>query len=569
MNIVSNLKTATKIYSLIVFMALFLLGVGFTGLYSARTLSNEIAIMYGERLTPIQLLGEVRLISKDSESKLLEIILTTDPVKQQAIIGYIQDNTSKINQLQEEYKQTHLDSYEREKLEELERELTGYRKARQDIIKLATSGKQTEAFELYVASNPVFSKSTELRRELIDYNKKLAEESNARGLSDASLVEKLIFGITSCTIILAGIFGWLIVRVIAMPLSEMVEHVREVAQGNFTQRLNRCSKDEIGQLGTEFNAMIENLRRLISQVTETSEQVAASSEELTASADQSAQAAHQVANAITNVAQGSELQFKSLGQTLATIEKMSSNIEQIASNANSVAASSDRTAHAAQGGSKAVNTVISQMERIAKTVHDSAVVVSALGARSQEIGQIVGTISNIAGQTNLLALNAAIEAARAGEQGKGFAVVAEEVRKLAEQSQEAAKHIAILISEIRNDTDKAVVSMREGTKEVEVGAQVVHTAGEKFQEIVSLIDHVSDQVKGISASIEEMAASGSQIVVAIRDIDRTGKDILGRTQTVSAGTEEQSAAMEEIVSASQALAKMAEELRAAAARFQI
>ena len=183
------------------------------------------------------------------------------------------------------------------------------------------------------------------------------------------------------------------------------------------------------------------------------------------------------------------------------------------------------------------------MGQIEQTVTRSSSVVAKLGERSKEIGQIVDTISGIAGQTNLLALNAAIEAARAGEQGRGFAVVAEEVRKLAEQSQGAAKQIAGLIGEIRNDTDSAVVAMNEGTKEVRIGTEVVNNAGQSFRDIYTSVSDVTGQVREISAAIEQMAAGSQQIVSSVKEIDVISKDTSAQAQTVSAATEEQSASM--------------------------
>jgi len=181
----------------------------------------------------------------------------------------------------------------------------------------------------------------------------------------------------------------------------------------------------------------------------------------------------------------------------------------------------------------------------------------------------VDTISGLAGQTNLLALNAAIEAARAGEQGRGFAVVAEEVRKLAEQSQDAAKKIAELIGEIQEDTDKAVVAMTDGTREVKTGAEVVNAAGSAFKEIADLVTQVSSQVKEISAAIQQMASGSQQIVAAVKRIDGLSKKSASESQTVSAATEEQLASMEEIANSSEALAKLAQDLQAAVAKFHV
>lgn len=174
------------------------------------------------------------------------------------------------------------------------------------------------------------------------------------------------------------------------------------------------------------------------------------------------------------------------------------------------------------------------MDSIESTVDHSAQVVANSGEKSQEIGQIVDTISAIADQTNLLALNPAIEAARAGEQGRGFAVVAEEVRHLAEQSQEAAKQIAELIRGIQTDTTKAVETMGKGTQEVKTGSQIVDEAGRSFKSIVELIGQVSQQVQAISTATEEQAAS-----------------------------------MEEIAASSETLARMAEKLQAEVSKFKI
>lgn len=235
----------------------------------------------------------------------------------------------------------------------------------------------------------------------------------------------------------------------------------------------------------------------------------------------------------------------------------------------SVTVVSTKAAAAAQHGEKAIESAISQMSSIEKTVMDSASVVIKLGDRSKEIGQIVSAISAIAGQTNLLALNAAIEAARAGEQGRGFAVVAEEVRKLAEQSQEASQQITNLITEIQVDTDKAVLAMEAGTREVKIGTEVVTTASSSFMEIISSIDQVSTQINTVSSAVRQMAGGSQEIVSVIKKIEDVTKNTADQAQMVSAASQEQSAAMEEIAASSQTLAKLAQNLQGEIAKFTI
>ena len=168
-----------------------------------------------------------------------------------------------------------------------------------------------------------------------------------------------------------------------------------------------------------------------------------------------------------------------------------------------------------------------------------------------------------------MALNAAIEAARAGEQGRGFAVVAEEVRKLAEQSQEAAKKIAELISDIQVDTERAVVAMQTGTKEVKTGAEVVNLAGGAFREIANLVVQVADQVETSSKAMDKMVAESQRIVTASEQINQISSKSAGEAQSVSAATEEQLASMEEIASSSQALAQLAQDLQQEVAKFKV
>lgn len=395
--------------------------------------------------------------------------------------------------------------------------------------------------------------------------------------AEQAKVGRQVAGVQRTTLILNVIIlglalavSFVISRGISGIAQQLVAAAHQIANGQITRDdVQSTSSDEMGQMALAFSQMKTNLRGLIEKVVNVAEQVSASSEELTASASQSATASNQVAEAVSHIAEGAEQQMGAIDATSAVVEQMSASVQQVAANANEVSMLSSKAADAAHTGGEAVENAIRQMRQIEKAVGESAEMVGTLGARSQEIGQIVDTISGIAGQTNLLALNAAIEAARAGEQGKGFAVVAEEVRKLAEQSQDAAKQIAELIGVIQQDTDQTVRSMDTGTREVKVGTEVVNAAGGAFREIADLITQVSGQVREISAAMQQMASGSEQIVTSVKDIDHSSKRSVEATQNVSAATEEQSASVEEIAAASQALAKMAEDLQAAVRKFSI
>lgn len=359
-------------------------------------------------------------------------------------------------------------------------------------------------------------------------------------------------------------------RMVSSPLKQVVQAADAIASGDLREKTFRYQgNNELGDLIGSFKRMGSNLRELLSQVNQISEQVAASAEELMASSDQSAQAVNQVASAIAEVAHATEKEQSAVDNTRQIVEGLSVGIEQASGYANTVALTAGRTAAAAENGGKAINTTTQQMNTIEKAVHQSSEVVAKLGTRSQEIGQIVTAISGVASQTNLLALNAAIEAARAGEQGRGFAVVADEVRKLAEQTQDAAQQISTLVSEIQRDTDEAVGSMNEGTKEARVGIQVVNMAGQAFHEIAVMIEETNQQVNEITDGMKQMASEGSQLVASIQEIEQVTLNTDQQAQKVSATTKEQSASMEEIAASSQSLAKMAENLQISVRKFRL
>ncbi|HML33731.1 methyl-accepting chemotaxis protein [Sporomusa sphaeroides] len=376
-------------------------------------------------------------------------------------------------------------------------------------------------------------------------------------------------GISLLVLISVSIIAVVISNKMTSPIRNLVLATERVAGGNLTNFVEVASKDEIGTLAQGFNQMIERLKSLIANVNSSAGILTAASHTLKENGEQSAQAVNQVAATIDDMARGAEEQRAAVEETASVIEQLVIALQQVAANANDAAVRSSKTTDAAQQGSKAVADALNQMNAIEISVVNSAAELAKLGERSTEIGSIVDAISGIAGQTNLLALNAAIEAARAGEQGRGFAVVAEEVRKLAEQSQEAAKQIAALIGEIQRDTDKTVAAMNDSTHEVKVGAGVVASAGQVFNDILVLVTEVAGQVNQIAAASQQMVNGSQQIVQSTNKINQVSNEAASQAQTVSASIEEQSAVLEELAVSSQTLTAMAQELQLAVSKFKI
>lgn len=567
----SHMKIVHKLLLLIIMAVVSLVVVGYTGYHYLISANKNVNGMYKDHLIPVLVMNDNRSIMHGISADLFELMFTIDVTQKEALRKDIAKRDVAFDKNLAEYENTDLDLFETEKLTELKANLVKHREARKAVLELGLANKNVEAYDYYNKNVRVVAEKVQTNlREMAKYNKEQAVEVNKQNDRDFVLANKIVIGIITVSVILMITLGWITCSIIDKSLKTIVSAIEEVASGNLAiKEVEIYSQDEMGQVATALNIMVKAVNAMIQQIHSLSEQVAVSSEQMTVGTEQSAQAANQVAVSITNVANGAEIQLKTVHESITIVEQMSAGIERIAVSATNVNATVERTSNAAHKGRQAIEQATNQMTTIEDSVIHSAQGVAKLGERSKEIGQIVDAISGIAGQTNLLALNAAIEAARAGEQGRGFAVVAEEVRKLAEQSQEATKQIATLISEIRSDTDKAVLTMATGTQEVKRGTEVVAAAGKSFSEIANFIEQVSNQVRDISVAIQQMASGSKQIVSSVQTIDAISKDTAGYTQTVAAATEEQSASNEEIAASSVALASMAEKMRAIVVQFKV
>lgn len=342
--------------------------------------------------------------------------------------------------------------------------------------------------------------------------------------------------------ILLGAIYYFFKKAIIRHILAFGEIVHELAgsEGDLDRTIPFTSNDEIGTLAAGINNLIMKIRNIVGDMARDADDLSSAACQLTSSSESMAAGIQQAVDQTHAVATASE--------------EMAATSGEIALNCTAAADGSRKASELAASGTDIVARSVNVMSRISSRVKESAETIERLGARSDQIGEIIGTIEDIADQTNLLALNAAIEAARAGDQGRGFAVVADEVRALAERTTKATREIGVMIKSIQDETKKAVDAMEQGVKDVEEGTSEASRSGNALNEILEQINSVSMQVNMIATAAEEQTVTTSEITNSIQQF----------TQVI----QESAKGAQDSASAAGQLSRLADELQQMVSQFK-
>ncbi|MFC0415218.1 methyl-accepting chemotaxis protein [Cytobacillus solani] len=555
-------KLLFSYFIIVVMMA----GLGVTAVSTLSSVNDNGILMHEDSVVPLSQIAEIAKYSENTRVQMVTAGNTKDP----ALTTIAEENIAYISELISEYEKGSMKSIEKKKFDEFQTNWTLFTDRVAKNISLIRNGKYEEANEGLKLGREPFTLASENLKELIVIKKQVAEDLIRQSEKEYVQSRITLLIIVLFAVVLAIGIGLFEGKMIAQPVKKISERAFKIANGDLTgEAIQVKNKDEIGDLARSFNEMNTSLRKVVSSVYQSSNELSAFSDEMAASSEQVAASATEVSVSMNQVAENTEKGNQSVMDVTKVLLELSSLIQIAKGKASSALLNSKSTYETASEGKEIVNESIHKMETIKRRTIETEGLIQRLDQYSIEIGHITQMITSIADQTNLLALNASIEAARAGDQGRGFAVVAEEVRKLAEQSNDGAHQVGELVRKISGSTGEAVQAMQQNRMEVEHGVKIVASAGHALDRILSAVSVTSKEVDGITDVTDEEVASSEKIVSLIDELSTVMENTTAKTEEVSIATEESTAAIETLSGSAEEVSAMAMELKTSVQIFKI
>lgn len=576
MNFFRNFKLAQKISVLSISFLVFLGVIGFASMKQISNVNSKIMELNNSRMIPIIELENIKsnieyirtqgislmdASDEDSIKTIQDEIAATINVVDEALLEYKDDPDFTI--LLQNY--TNFITVKDEFITNMSERINNQNQA--------VDGSQFEPSAQDGPQNFDKAKSTLIESfdEIINSHVLAAQQTydDSKVVYNSTLI--VLGTLLSICALITLILSIIIIRSIIDPVKNVTTKLKEISQsnGDLTQRIGYKSKDEIGELSTNFDMFMDKLQSIIREVATSAETISSSSRQLNNATGITTQSLDKISKTIVTIAAGTSDGAAAAEETTASLAEAASFSEATSSASKNTTYNSKKAKDEAETGATKIAEVVSSITEIALSSQDVSVIINELDDSSKKIGDIIKIITSISEQTNLLALNAAIEAARAGDAGKGFNVVAAEIRKLADESNNAAREISELVKENQLKSASAVNSVNEVEKKVAAGVEKASEVGESIKNIIENIQDIVNEIEQIDSANQQQAESTKEIEKAINNIATTSNEIAGGTENISESIEAQLNTMTEIEKTTEELSKMANRLSEITAGFKV
>ncbi|MDR3076864.1 MAG: methyl-accepting chemotaxis protein [Synergistaceae bacterium] len=483
----------------------------------------------------------------------------------------IAERRSENNGVMERYRNSLLTEEEKPLLAQVDKLLPKMREIQDDLIERASeAASDPETVRIFMedldaAVGAYIGELTDLSELLI---KETKEEQDAATLFSESIAGMGV-AIAAFATIFTLLMSFLISRLITKPINSMKEKIAVFAGGDLTASFESGGRDAVAQMGGELERMAASLRGVMNTIKHAGNKITDSAQDFSAMAEQTSASVEEFRANIDEMSVNLGA-LASAGATVnASVEEVAAGAQTTAEKGTDIARKVDDAMSAGDTGMSAVRSVVQGIGRVADSSEASMSAVLELGNRTRQIQNFVSQIGSIADQTNLLALNAAIEAARAGDAGRGFAVVAEEVRKLAEDSNIAAKNIADLASQITGDLDKIVEFAQENASDSNNAKDLSAETENAIANMISYLKDIASATQDLAAVAEEQAASSEEIAESIESMSAKVNDTARASENIRTSVSEVAAASEKVAEGSESLSCLSNDLQEELSFFNV
>jgi methyl-accepting chemotaxis protein len=570
MKLFKNIKLGKKIALLSMSFLIFLIIIGFAGVKQISSVNSMVVELYDSKLVPIVYLQNIKSdmeYIRSTDNKLMD---ATDDAAKKPIQEDIQ---TRIASMEEKLSKFENNSDYKELMDNFDK----YVAANASFIKSNGVGAIKVQSAVVGPPTDMINLDTTKSNLALSFNKIIDNQVAQAKLTydqSKSVYSNTLVGLISLIIVCAIIMlilSIIITKAVVDPVKRVTEKLNEISQsnGDLTKRIDYNSKDEVGELSSSFDLFMDKLHKIIKEVSHSANIISSSSEDLKIATKTTSESLNTISSTIEEIASSATDTAAITQETSAHTTEAVNLTESTSIATKNTANNSKKAKEAAQEGATKITEVVSSITDIASSSVEVSLVINELDDSSKRIGDIIAIISGISAQTNLLALNAAIEAARAGEAGRGFNVVADEIRKLADESNCAAKQISDLIKENQLKTASAVTSVSLVEEKVSLGVAKASEVKQIIHNIIENIQNISSQIQEIDKATENHAYGSNQIERAIGSIAASSSEIALATENISSSVEEQIGTMSEIEKTTESLSEMAKTLKNITSEFKV